>query len=176
MQKRPARVVVAMGVSGSGKSTLGEALRDGYGFRYIDADDLHPPANVAKMRAGTPLTDEDRAPWLASLAALLASGAARGEDTVMACSALKARYRDILSGSGAAVLFAYLAIERETVTRRVGARPDHYMPASLVDSQFAALEAPQPGPDVLWLDASRPADELCRLVVERLDERMAVAS
>ncbi|WP_244487584.1 MULTISPECIES: gluconokinase [unclassified Aureimonas] len=168
MQKRQARIVVAMGVSGSGKSTLGEALRDGYGFRFIDGDDTHPAANVEKMRAGIPLTDADRAPWLTGLAALLADAAARGEDTVLACSALKACYRDCLLESGAAILFAYLAIERETVMVRVDARPGHYMPALLVESQFAALEEPEPGTNVLRLAASGSVEAHCQEVVKRL--------
>ncbi|KQT57366.1 MULTISPECIES: gluconokinase [unclassified Aureimonas] len=169
MSAKPARIAVVMGVSGSGKSTLCEALRDRCGFRYIDADDIHPPENVEKMRAGIALTDADRAPWLAALAALLQAAGEKGEDTALACSALKARYRDVLSGSGTPVLFVHLEISRADVTRRVAGRPDHYMPASLVDSQFAALEVPEPGPNVLVLDASLPEAELCRMVVERFE-------
>ncbi|KQT54087.1 hypothetical protein ASG43_00145 [Aureimonas sp. Leaf454] len=171
MDRKQSRIVVAMGVSGSGKSTLGEALRDRHGFRYVDADTVHPPANVEKMRAGTPLTDDDRAPWLTALASILLEGAVKGEDLVVACSALKTRYREVLSSSAAPVLFAFLAIDRDEVTRRVAARPEHYMPASLVDSQFAALEEPEPGPNVLRLDATRPVEDLCRDVLARLDER-----
>lgn len=167
MPARPARIAVVMGVSGSGKSTLCEALRDRDGFRYIDADDVHPPANVEKMRAGIALTDADRAPWLAALATLLKAGAEQGEDIALACSALKARYRDVLAGIGSPVLFVHLDIAREAVERRVAGRPDHYMPASLVDSQFATLETPEPGPNVLVLDATLPVEDLCRQVVAR---------
>lgn len=170
MPPRPARIAVVMGVSGSGKSTLCEELRDRYGFRYIDADDIHSPANVEKMRASIALTDADRAPWLAALAALLSAAAEKGEDTALACSALKARYREILGGIGSPVLFVHLDISREAVTRRVAGRPEHYMPASLVDSQFAALEAPEPGPNVLVLDGSLSEEDLCRRVVSRFAE------
>lgn len=167
MSAKPARIAVVMGVSGSGKSTLCEGLRDLYGFRYIDADDVHTPANVEKMRAGIPLTDADRAPWLAALAALLSAAAEKGEDTALACSALKERYRAVLGGIGSPVLFVHLAIARDAVSARVAGRPDHYMPSSLVDSQFAALEAPAPGPNILVLDASLPEEDLCRQVMER---------
>jgi gluconokinase len=162
--KRPP-IVVVMGVTGVGKSTLGRDLATHQGFRFFDADDFHPEANVAKMRAGVPLTDEDRKPWLERLAALLAQAS---EPTVLACSALKASYRETLRRAAPGLLVVHLTGSREAITARVAARPDHYMPSSLVESQFATLEAPAPGPYVLALDCDLPVDVMSKAVMERL--------
>jgi gluconokinase len=158
-------IVVVMGVTGVGKSTLGRDLAAHHGFRFFDADDFHPEANVAKMRAGVPLTDEDRKPWLERLAALLAQAS---EPTVLACSALKASYRETLRRAAPGLLVVHLTGSREAITARVAARPDHYMPSSLVESQFATLEAPAPGPYVLALDCDLPVDVMSKAVMERL--------
>lgn len=136
-------IVVVMGVSGVGKTTLGRALADRLGCEFLDGDDHHPPANVAKMAAGTPLTDEDRAPWLDRLNALLAERSARGERAVLACSALKARYRERLTRGLAGCSLVYLHAPIEVIRRRLAARRHRYMPASLLESQFAALEPPE---------------------------------
>ncbi|MCA9971378.1 MAG: gluconokinase [Anaerolineales bacterium] len=130
-----------MGVSGCGKSTVGQALAARLGCPFYDGDAFHPPANVAKMAAGEPLTDADRAPWLDRLADLIAESLARGETAVVACSALKKAYRDHLRVSGR-VQFVYLHGEFDLIWRRMQARQGHYMKADMLRSQFAALEAP----------------------------------
>ena len=131
-----------MGVSGAGKTTLGALLAARLGCAFLDADDFHPPANVAKMTSGMPLDDADRAPWLARLNAELRLRDAAGESAVLACSALKQAYRDALvQGLGVAHV-AYLEGRRETIAARLAARAHRYMPASLLESQFATLEPP----------------------------------
>ena len=131
-------IVVVMGVSGAGKTTIGEALARRLGWRFIDADDYHPPENVAKMGAGTPLEDEDRWPWLDRLNLIL-----RNEDNaVIACSALKETYRRRLTDGLSNSRIVYLHGTPELIRSRMKARPHRYMPASLLDSQFAALEPP----------------------------------
>ena len=127
-----------MGVAGCGKSRVGAALASQLGAAWRDGDDLHPPANIAKMAAGEPLTDADRAPWLA-----LVGGALRAADgpVLIGCSALKRRYRDaIRDAAGAPVAFVHLAGPRDLIAARMAAREGHFMPVSLLDSQFAALE------------------------------------
>jgi gluconokinase len=141
--------VVVMGVSGAGKTTVGRALSVALGAEFIDGDDLHSEAARAKMAAGVALTDEDRWPWLDRVGAALAAGG-----RVVACSALKRAYRDrIRAAAGARLRFVYLAADAGAMRRRVAARPGHYMPASLVDSQFAALEPPRDEPDVVAVSA-----------------------
>jgi gluconokinase len=141
-------IVVVMGVSGSGKTTVGRLLAASLGATFMDADDFHPPENVAKMRAGRALDDADRAPWLARLHEELARHATRDESVVLACSALKIAYRDALS-RGLDVAFVHLAGSREVIGARLASRSGHYMPPSLLDSQFAALESP---PDAITVD------------------------
>jgi len=134
-------VVVLMGVCGCGKTTVGRMVAEALGWPFLDADDFHPAANVARMRAGTALTDDDRWPWLDRLAAEMAAINARGAHAVLACSALKQSYRDRLARAGD-VRFFYLKGDRATIAPRLTARPGHYMPASLLDSQLATLEEP----------------------------------
>ncbi len=145
---------VIMGVSGCGKSSVGEALAMRLGIPYRDGDDLHPPANVEKMRAGIPLTDDDRWPWLDRVAKVLATEA----PVIVGCSALRRTYRERLrKGAGGPVRFIHLTGRREVITGRMALRTGHYMPSSLLDSQFAALEAP--GPDeALAIDIDQPLD------------------
>lgn len=131
-----------MGVSGSGKTTVAGLLAGRLGWEFIDADDFHPPGNVRKMRGGTPLTDEDRWPWLASVAAWVDATRRTGRHGVLACSALKRAYRDILVGTRADVQLVYLRGDKALIASRQAARRNHYMPATLVDSQFATLEEP----------------------------------
>lgn len=133
-----ARIVI-MGVSGCGKSTVGAALAEAMGIPYRDGDDLHPPANVEKMRAGIPLADDDRWPWLDRVAATLRDGA----PVIVGCSALRRAYRDrIRAGAGGPVQFVHLTGSREVIAARMADRKGHYMPPSLLDSQFATLEPP----------------------------------
>jgi gluconokinase len=134
-------IVVLMGVCGCGKTTIGGVLAGQTGWPFLDADDFHPPANVGKMRAGIALTDDDRWPWLDRLAAEMAAINARGGNAILACSALKQAYRDRLARGGD-VRFVYLKGDRATIEPRLTARAGHYMPASLLESQLAALEEP----------------------------------
>lgn len=144
--------IVVMGVSGCGKSTVGALLAERLGWSFEDGDSFHPPANVEKMRAGTPLTDEDRWPWLAAIAARIASAREGGEGVVVACSALKRSYRDALRDGHADIRFLHLTGEPALIMARQAARQGHYMPASLVASQFATLEPPDTEADVIDLD------------------------
>jgi gluconokinase len=161
-------VVVVMGVAGAGKTTVGLALAAAMGRAFHDADDFHPPANVARMRAGVPLTDADRAPWLAALGELVAACIAAGAPAVLACSALRASYRAALVPPHAppgAVAFVHLDASPALVAWRLGARQGHFMPAALAASQFAALEEPH---DAIRVDAAAPVAE----IVARLRERL----
>ena len=158
-------IVVVMGVSGTGKTTLGALLARRIGCRFIDADDFHPPANVAKMAAGTPLTDEDRRPWLDRLNVELRTAASRGEGLVLACSALKQSYRDLLGEGLAQCAFIYLRGEIDLIRERAKARRHRYMPASLLESQFATLEPPARAIEV---DVAQPVERCLDLVAAAL--------
>ncbi|MEV0354449.1 gluconokinase [Nocardia sp. NPDC050697] len=148
-----------MGVSGSGKSTVGALLAARLGVPFLEGDDLHPAANLAKMRAGIPLTDADRWPWLAAAGARLAATGG-----VLSCSALALRYRDRLRELVSGVLFAHLDVARAELARRLAARRGHFMPASLLDSQLAALEPLRPDEPGWTIPASGPPDELAALL------------
>lgn len=158
-------VVIVMGVSGSGKTTVGQRLAAALGWRFRDADDFHPPANIAKMTAGIPLTDEDRGPWLAVLRELLENTLAAGEDLVLACSALKHTYRERLTVDAVRQRWVYLQASRELIAERLKARRGHYMPAAMLDSQLAALEVPE---DALRVDASADPDTMVALLLKEL--------
>lgn len=151
-------IVVVMGVTGCGKSTVGMALAGRWGVPFGDADDFHSAANVAKMASGAPLDDADRLPWLRAIGVWLAAHATTG--AVASCSALKRVYRDILREAAPDVRFVHLRGDRDIAASRVAARPGHFMPELLVDSQFAALEELQPDEDGLVLDFARPVDEI----------------
>jgi gluconokinase len=153
--------VVLMGVSGSGKSAVGAALARRLGWRFHDADDYHPAANVEKMRAGRALDDDDRWPWLDRLNSLLRHSAAKGEPVVLACSALRQRYRDRLAARLPGVRFVHLSGSFELISARLAQRRHEYMPASLLRSQFETLEQPS---DAMVADAALPLDE----IVERI--------
>jgi gluconokinase len=141
MTNEPA-VLVVMGVSGSGKTTVAALLAGRLCWEFADADEFHSPANVRKMHGGTPLTDEDRAPWLAAMAAWIDATRATGRHGVLACSALRRAYRTVLIGSRPDVRLVYLQGSRALIGERQAARHNHFMPASLLDSQFATLEEP----------------------------------
>ena len=151
-------LLTIMGVSGSGKTTVGAALAQRLRVPFADADDFHPAANVAKMSAGIPLDDADRLPWLHAIGAWQAEHAAGGG--VISCSALKRSYRDVLRAAAPTQLFVHLDGTPEVVARRVEGRPGHFMPASLVQSQFATLEPLQPDENGVVLDLDRSVDEL----------------
>jgi gluconokinase len=150
-------LVVVMGVTGSGKSTVGKALAARMGVPFADADDFHSPENVAKMRSGVPLTDADRRPWLLAIGVWLA-GHARG--AVVTCSALKRSYRDTLREAAPTVTFLHLHGDKETVRARVGARRGHFMPTSLVDSQFADLQPLGDDEEGVVVDFALPVDAI----------------
>lgn len=135
-------VIVLMGVSGSGKSTIGAALSEKLGWPYADADEFHPPANVAKMSSGQPLTDDDRWPWLEAIAAHIDRVREQGGHAIVSCSALKRAYRAVIVGARADVRLVLLDGTKEEIAARMQARKDHFMPTSLLDSQFATLERP----------------------------------
>ena len=147
-------VTVVMGVSGSGKSTVGRLLAERLMVPFLEADDVHPATNRAKMAAGRPLDDEDRRPWLLSVAGWIREVTDSGRGGVVACSALKREYRDELRRAGAGVWFLYLALDRTIADRRVAGRVGHFMPARLVDSQYDALEPLRPDEPGLTVDAA----------------------
>ena len=157
------RPVVVMGVSGSGKTTVGAALADALGLRFVDGDALHPAANVAKMAAGIPFDDADRAPWLDAIGAVLAAG-----PVVVACSALKRAYRDRLRAAAPGLQLVFLDGDRSLLASRMAARPGHFMPTSLLDSQLATLERPEPDEHALTADIARPAGEIVTALAERM--------
>ncbi|MFD7197849.1 MULTISPECIES: gluconokinase [unclassified Streptomyces] len=146
-------VVVVMGVSGSGKSTVGALLARRLTAPFLEADDVHPAANRAKMAAGHPLDDEDRRPWLLSVAAWIREATDAGRGGVVACSSLRHEYRDLFRRAGAGVWFLYLALDRASADRRVAGRTDHFMPSRLVDSQYDALEPLRSDEPGLTVDA-----------------------
>lgn len=156
------RPLVVMGVSGSGKTTVGEALAVALGVPFADGDALHPEANVAKMAAGIPLDDADRAPWLVAIGAVLAAG-----PVVVACSALKRAYRDRLRVAAPELELVYLEVDRATLLDRMAHRT-HFMPPSLLDSQLATLEPPTAEENAIVVNGARPLVEL----VETLEERI----
>ena len=135
-------VLVVMGVSGSGKSTVAALLAARLGWAFEEGDALHPPANVAKMHAGHPLDDADRAPWLAKIADWVDARLDAGESAVVTCSALKRSYRALIDRRGTGVVFVFLTGTRETIAARLAARQGHFMPPGLLDSQIATLEPP----------------------------------
>ncbi|MDJ0757517.1 MAG: gluconokinase [Ardenticatenaceae bacterium] len=138
------RVFVIMGVSGCGKTTVGAALAQALGVPFYDGDDFHPPENLAKMADGIPLDDDDRYPWLERLHDLIADHLARGEAAVVTCSALKKKYRDQLRRNNEGVFFVHLEGSFELIWGRMKTRPDHFMKANMLQSQFEALEPPSP--------------------------------
>ncbi len=173
-QSDPARIVVVMGVSSSGKSTVGAGLSKSLGVPFLDGDGYHPPENVEKMRAGTPLTDEDRWPWLERLSQALAASAGKNGAVVGACSALKRSYRDFITEkAGEPVLFVHLHGTRELLAERIAARHHEYMPASLLDSQIATLEVPAPDENALIVPIEPPVEEIVRQI--RAQSRIAPA-
>lgn len=152
-------VIVVMGVASSGKTSLGERLAERLGWPFRDADSFHPPENVAKMSSAIPLTDEDRKPWLAAIAAWIDELRTRGDNGIVTCSALKKAYREVIVGDRPDVALVYLKGSRELIGQRMAARQHHFMPPALLDSQFATLEEPgaDENPLVVQIEASKEA-------------------
>ena len=162
-----ARFLILMGVSGSGKTTIGKSIASKLGWDFYDADDFHPPENIAKMETGIPLTDSDRAPWLASLHDMIESCLTRNRPGVLACSALKERYRQKLLEGNDDVQLIYLKGSYELIWSRMSARKDHYMKPDMLRSQFDALEEPI---DALTIDISQSADEIVQEILRHFDK------
>ena len=164
-------VAVMMGVSGSGKTTIAEGVAKSEGWRLVEGDDFHPEANVAKMKSGTPLTDEDRWPWLRAIAQEIDAIRGRGESAVVTSSALKRAYRDILIGDRPDVVLVYLKGSRELIGKRMAARKGHFMPPALLDSQFATLQEPGEDERPVVVSIEPSPDEIVAEVVRKLKER-----
>lgn len=165
----PPHAIVVMGVSGSGKTTLAHALADHYGFAFLDADDFHSDAAKAQMAAGTPLSDEQRRPWVAALGLQLRRLADAGRSSVLAFSGLRREHRDLLRGSGVPMRFVFLHAAPEVIARRLAGRAGHFMPAALLDSQFEALQPPADEPDVVAVDVDAPLQEVVAKTVAALE-------
>lgn len=157
-------VLVIMGVSGSGKSTIAAILAERLGWTFEEGDSLHPAANVEKMEAGIPLTDDDRWPWLAKVADWIDGRLDTGENGIITCSALKRSYRNVLNRRGSGVEFVYLAVDHAELKERVEHRVGHFMPPSLLDSQLQTLEPPTPAEPAIRVDAAVDP----QLVVDRI--------
>jgi gluconokinase len=161
-------VLVVMGVSGSGKTTIAQRLAAAEHWTMLEGDSFHPPANVAKMKAGTPLTDEDRWPWLRAIAAAIDADLARGMNAVVACSALRRAYRDILIGERRDVRLVYLKGSKQLIGERMKSRKGHFMPAALLDSQFDTLEEPAPDENPIVVEIGGTPDEIVHAIMEQL--------
>jgi gluconokinase len=168
MKQHGPPVVVVMGVSGSGKSTVGEDLAVRLHAAYQEGDSLHPAANVDKMSHGIPLTDADRRPWLLAIAAVIDGWLERREAGVVTCSALKRAYRDLLIGKRDGVTLVYLDGSHELIAQRMAARHGHFMPAALLDSQFATLEPPEADESPIVVAVDAPPDAIVEAIVSKL--------
>jgi gluconokinase len=166
-EAQPQPLLVVMGVSGSGKSTVGAALAQRLRVPFADADDFHPQANIEKMSAGHPLDDEDRRPWLDAVGEWLA---AHPDGAVMSCSALRRDYRDRLRGHAPRLAFVHLAGTREVIAARMAGRPGHFMPTSLLDSQFSTLEPLGDDEAGVTVDIDQSVDAVVQQYVDQLSE------
>jgi gluconokinase len=158
-------ILIVAGVSGSGKTTVGAMLAARLGWRFADADEFHPAANIEKMRAGVPLTDDERWPWLQAIGAWMDERVARDESAVVTCSALKRSYRDMLLRGRPQARMVFLATDREVLARRLAARHGHFFPQQLLGTQLADLELPQPDEHVVTIvPADDPADTVTSII------------
>jgi gluconokinase len=170
-QDEAPRHLVVMGVSGVGKTTIATGLADALGVEYAEGDEFHPQANIDKMSSGKPLDDEDRWPWLEALARWTAEKHAAGKTTVVTCSALKRSYRDVLREGAERTFFVHLSGSEELIRSRIEGR-EHFMPASLLRSQFDTLEPLQPDEAGVELDVTMSPDEIVRRALAALDEQL----
>ncbi len=171
MNVQAPQAVVVMGVAGSGKTTIATLLAARIGGDFVDADDLHPAENVAKMATGTPLTDDDRWPWLAEVGTVIREHLAAGRPVVVACSALRRLYREaIIASAGAPVRFAHLDRSYELIAARMAARAGHFMPTGLLDSQFATLEPLEPDEPGFAVAIDGSPDATAEAIAFRLDD------
>lgn len=161
--------IVVMGVSGCGKSTVAALLAGRLGWSFVEGDALHPPANVDKMSRGIPLTDADRRPWLQEIADVIQGWRAAGQCGVVACSSLRRDYREIITGAADDLRFVYLRGSFSLIEQRLATRQGHYMPVSLLESQFATLEEPTDDEPAITLDAGAPAEDLVASLLSVLD-------
>jgi gluconokinase len=164
-----------MGVSGSGKTTIATKCAERMGWQVLEGDKLHPAANIAKMKAGTPLNDDDRWPWLRAIAGAIDDWRTKGVSGVVACSALKRVYRDILIGARPDVILVYLQGSRELIAARLAARRGHFMPPGLLESQFATLEEPGKAERPIVVSVAPPPDTIVDDVIENLKQRVQVS-
>jgi carbohydrate kinase (thermoresistant glucokinase family) len=164
-------IVVVMGVSGCGKTTVSTLLAERLGWQYQEGDALHPPENVAKMSGGTPLTDADRIPWLQRIASRIDDWRRSGESGVVTCSALKLSYRDIIIGNRPEVGLVHLKGTRALIGERLAARKGHFMPAALLDNQFATLQEPSAEERAITVEIGGTPAEIVAEIVRRLAER-----
>ncbi len=162
------RYIIVMGVSGCGKSTVAALLAGRLGWEFTEGDALHPAGNVEKMRQGIPLTDADREPWLREIASTIGGWRAAGKPGIVACSSLRRSYREIIAGGAEDVRFVYLRGSFTLIEQRLATRQGHYMPVSLLDSQFATLEEPAPDEPAITIDTGAPAGELVNEVLGTL--------
>jgi gluconokinase len=160
-------VAIIWGVSGAGKTTIGQLLAKELGWKFIEADDFHPPANIEKMKHGVPLTDKDRQPWLEKLREMVQRSLAANENAVLACSALKKKYRDQLRVSSA-VKFVFLRGSRARIAEQLKSRRGHFFDPKLLDSQFADLEEPESAEDSLTIDLKGGPEELVGRIRQEL--------
>ena len=166
-------IAIVMGVSGSGKTTVSVLLSAALGCQFQEGDNLHPAANVEKMRSGTPLTDADRLPWLHKIAEEIDGWRTRGESGVLTCSALKRSYRDIIIGNHSDVTLVYLKGSHDLIHRRMAARHEHFMPMALLDSQFSTLQEPTPDEYPITVDVGAKPIEIVTEIVHQMEERQA---
>ncbi len=168
-------IVVAMGVCGSGKTSVGKVIASRMNWPFIEGDDLHPPANKAKMASGVPLTDENRWPWLDRIADRMRAIDKAGGSAVVACSALRGDYRDRLRRSGADLRFLHLTGDASLIRQRMESRSGHFMPAGLLDSQLATLEPARPDEDLFEVDISGTVGDLAEAAIRSLTDRSVSA-
>jgi gluconokinase len=161
-------VLVFMGVAGSGKTTVAAILAGRLGWKFEEGDDLHPPANIEKMHAGHPLTDDDRRPWLEQVARWIDERLDKGENGLITCSALKRSYRDVINRRGQGIVFVFLKGSHETIAGRLATRHGHFMPSVLLESQFADLEAPDPDEPAISFDVGPPPGVIAQEIMESL--------